>query len=314
MYICHLQKVFRKPFTDIGQLLLTNKTISLGNNANIEQWTEVIEPKRSLFDINFKEIWHYRDLILLFVRRDFVSQYKQTILGPLWIFIQPIFTTITFLFVFNKIANLSTNSINATLFYMSGITLWNYFADCLTKTSNTFVSNAGIFGKVYFPRLVTPISIVLSSLVKLGIQMLLFISIFAIFMLLDKQSFSVNTTIFFFPFYVFIMATIGLGAGLLLSSLTTKYRDLSYLLAFGVQLLMYATPIIYPLSSTSGKLRSFLMANPITSLIENFRYGLFSQGEFLFGGLLYSLIFSVVLVALGIVMFNQVEKSFMDTV
>lgn len=309
-----LQKVFRKPFTDIGQLLLTNKKISLGNNANIEQWTEVIEPKRSLFDINFKEIWHYRDLIILFVRRDFVSQYKQTILGPLWIFIQPIFTTITFLFVFNKIANLSTNGINATLFYMSGITLWNYFADCLTKTSNTFVSNAGIFGKVYFPRLVTPISIVLSSLVKLGIQMLLFISIFAIFMLLDKQSFSVNTTIFFFPFYVFIMATIGLGAGLLLSSLTTKYRDLSYLLAFGVQLLMYATPIIYPLSSTSGRLKSFLMANPITSLIENFRYGLFSQGEFLFGGLLYSLIFSVVLVAVGIVMFNQVEKSFMDTV
>jgi lipopolysaccharide transport system permease protein len=279
-----------------------------------EDWTDIIEPKRSLLDINLKEIWHYRDLIILFVRRDFVSQYKQTILGPLWIFIQPIFTTITFLFVFNKIANLSTNGINATLFYMSGITLWNYFADCLTKTSNTFVANAGIFGKVYFPRLVTPISIVLSSLIKLGIQLLLFISVFVIFMLLDKQSFSVNATILFFPIYVFIMATIGLGAGLLLSSLTTKYRDLSYLLVFGVQLMMYATPIIYPLSSTSGKLKSFLMANPVTSLIENFRYGLFSQGEFLVGGLFYSLLFSVVLVAVGIVMFNQVEKSFMDTV
>jgi lipopolysaccharide transport system permease protein len=279
-----------------------------------EDWTDIIEPKRSLLDINLKEIWHYRDLIILFVRRDFVSQYKQTILGPLWIFIQPIFTTITFLFVFNKIANLSTNGINATLFYMSGITLWNYFADCLTKTSNTFVANAGIFGKVYFPRLVTPISIVLSSLTKLGIQLLLFISVFVIFMLLDKQSFSVNATILFFPIYVFIMATIGLGAGLLLSSLTTKYRDLSYLLVFGVQLMMYATPIIYPLSSTSGKLKSFLMANPVTSLIENFRYGLFSQGEFLVGGLLYSLIFSVVLAVVGIIMFNQVEKNFMDTV
>lgn len=279
-----------------------------------EDWTDVIEPKRSLIDINFKEIWHYRDLIMLFVRRDFVSQYKQTILGPLWIFIQPIFTTITFLFVFNKIANLSTNGINATLFYMSGITLWNYFADCLTKTSNTFVANAGIFGKVYFPRLVTPISIVVSSLVKLGIQMLLFISVFVIYMFIDKQTFSLNTTILFLPIYVFIMATIGLGAGLLLSSLTTKYRDLSYLLVFGVQLMMYATPIIYPLSSTSGKLKSFLMANPVTSLIENFRYGLFSQGDFLVGGLLYSLIFAVVIVAVGIVMFNQVEKSFMDTV
>jgi lipopolysaccharide transport system permease protein len=279
-----------------------------------EDWTDIIEPKRSLLDINFKEIWHYRDLIILFVRRDFVSQYKQTILGPLWIFIQPIFTTITFLFVFNKIANLSTNGINATLFYMSGITLWNYFADCLTKTSNTFVANAGIFGKVYFPRLVTPISIVLSSLIKLGIQLLLFISVFVIFMLLDKQSFSVNATILFFPIYVFIMATIGLGAGLLLSSLTTKYRDLSYLLVFGVQLMMYATPIIYPLSSTSGKLKSFLMANPVTSLIENFRYGLFSQGEFLVGGLFYSLLFSIVITVLGIVMFNQVEKNFMDTV
>jgi lipopolysaccharide transport system permease protein len=183
--------------------------------VNIEQWTEVIEPKRSLFDVNLKEIWHYRDLILLFVRRDFVSQYKQTILGPLWIFIQPIFTTITFLFVFNKIAKLSTNGINATLFYMSGITLWNYFADCLTKTSNTFVSNAGIFGKVYFPRLVTPISIVLSSLIKLAIQLSLFVLVYIAFLILGTQSFSINFSILLLPLYVLTMAVLGFGLGVL---------------------------------------------------------------------------------------------------
>lgn len=286
----------------------------MNNKENIAQWTEVIEPKRSLLDVNFKEIWHYRDLILLFVRRDFVSQYKQTILGPLWIFIQPIFTTITFLFVFNKIAKLSTDGINATLFYMSGITLWNYFADCLTKTSNTFVSNAGIFGKVYFPRLVTPISIVISSLIKLCIQLSLFIAVFILFLILNKQKYSVNSSILLIPLYVLIMAILGFGLGVLFSSLTTKYRDLSYLLVFGIQLMMYATPVIYPLSSTSGKLKEVLMMNPMTSIIENFKYGVFSNGEFLLGGLIYSIIFSVVVAILGIVVFNQVEKTFMDTV
>lgn len=281
---------------------------------NIEQWTEVIEPKRSLFDVNLKEIWHYRDLILLFVRRDFVSQYKQTILGPLWIFIQPIFTTITFLFVFNKIAKLSTNGINATLFYMSGITLWNYFADCLTKTSNTFVSNAGIFGKVYFPRLVTPISIVLSSLIKLAIQLSLFVLVYIAFLILGTQSFSINFSILLLPLYVLTMAVLGFGLGVLFSSLTTKYRDLSYLLVFGIQLMMYATPVIYPLSSTGGKLRTLLLLNPMTAIIENFKYSVFDQGEFLFGGIVYSVCFSLLVAIVGIIVFNQVEKTFMDTV
>jgi lipopolysaccharide transport system permease protein len=286
----------------------------LSNKANIEQWTEVIEPKRSLFDVNLKEIWHYRDLIMLFVRRDFVSQYKQTILGPIWIFIQPIFTTITFLFVFNKIAKLSTSGINATLFYMSGITLWNYFADCLTKTSNTFVSNAGIFGKVYFPRLVTPISIVLSSLIKLAIQLSLFVLVYIAFIILGKQSFNVNLSIFLLPLYVFTMAVLGFGLGVLFSSLTTKYRDLSYLLVFGIQLMMYATPVIYPLSSTSGKLRTLLLLNPMTAIIENFKYSVFDQGAFQLGGIVYSVCFSLLVAVLGIVVFNQVEKTFMDTV
>ncbi len=281
---------------------------------NIEQWTEVIEPKRSLFDVNLKEIWHYRDLILLFVRRDFVSQYKQTILGPLWIFIQPIFTTITFLFVFNKIAKLSTNGINATLFYMSGITLWNYFADCLTKTSNTFVSNAGIFGKVYFPRLVTPISIVLSSLIKLAIQLSLFVLVYIAFLILGTQSFSINFSILLLPLYVLTMAVLGFGLGVLFSSLTTKYRDLSYLLVFGIQLMMYATPVIYPLSSTGGKLRTFLLLNPMTAIIENFKYSVFGQGEFLVSGIVYSVCFSLLVAIVGIIVFNQVEKTFMDTV
>lgn len=286
----------------------------MSNNANIEQWTEVIEPKRSLFDVNLKEIWHYRDLILLFVRRDFVSQYKQTILGPIWLFIQPLFTTITFLFVFNKIAKISTDGINPTLFYLSGITMWNYFADCLTKTSNTFLSNAGIFGKVYFPRLVTPISIVISSLIKLGIQFVLLTCVYLFFILTGTQTFSINATFLLIPFYLLIMAVLGFGIGIILSSLTTKYRDLSYLLTFGVQLLMYATPVIYPLNSTSGKLRQLLLLNPTTSIIENFRYSVFGQGEFQLWGMVYSAVFSIIVVFVGVLFFNQVEKSFMDTV
>jgi len=286
----------------------------LNNKENITQWTEVIEPKRSLFDVNIKEIWHYRDLVLLFVRRDFVSQYKQTILGPIWLFIQPLFTTITFMFVFNRIAKISTDGVNPILFYMSGITLWNYFADCLTKTSSTFTANAGIFGKVYFPRLVTPISIILSSLIKFFIQFLLFVVFYGFFVATNQQVFSINVTLLLLPLYVFTMAMLSFGMGVIFSSLTTKYRDLSYLLVFGIQLFMYATPIIYPLNSTSGKLKTILLLNPITSLVENFRYGVFSQGCFIGYGLVYSLAFSFVVVGIGILLFNQVEKSFMDTV
>jgi lipopolysaccharide transport system permease protein len=216
--------------------------------------------------------------------------------------------------VFNKIAKISTDGINPTLFYLSGITMWNYFADCLTKTSNTFLSNAGIFGKVYFPRLVTPISIVISSLIKLGIQFVLLTCVYLFFILTGTQTFSINATFLLIPFYLLIMAVLGFGIGIILSSLTTKYRDLSYLLTFGVQLLMYATPVIYPLNSTSGKLRQLLLLNPTTSIIENFRYSVFGQGEFQLWGMVYSAVFSIIVVFVGVLFFNQVEKSFMDTV
>jgi lipopolysaccharide transport system permease protein len=282
--------------------------------TNNNEWSEIIEPKRSLLDLKLKEIWRYKDLVMMFVRRDFVSQYKQTILGPIWLFIQPIFTTFIFLFVFNKIAKISTNDINPTLFYLSGITIWTYFADCLTKTSTTFISNANIFGKVYFPRLVTPLSIIISNLIKLGIQMLLLVSVFVVFMLLGNQKLTINFTLLFLPVYILIMAILGFGLGIIFSSLTTKYRDLNYLLVFGVQLFMYATPVIYPLNSTGEKLKYYLMFNPVTSIVENFRYSLFSQGEFLVGGMVYSFIVSIIVLIIGVVLFNQVEKSFMDTV
>jgi lipopolysaccharide transport system permease protein len=279
-----------------------------------ENWTEVINPKRSIFDINFKEIWKYRDLIMLFVRRDFVSVYKQTVLGPLWLFIQPLFTTLTFFFVFNKIAKIPTDNIDPILFYLSGITLWNYFSDCFSKTSNTFVANAGIFGKVYFPRLATPISIVISNLIKLGIQIMLFVAIMLYQIMFNNVQININSHIFILPFLILLMAVMGLGLGIIFSALTTKYRDLSFLLTFGSQLLMYATPIIYPLSFTSGKLHSLISLNPLTPIMESFRYAFFSIGSFDWGGLAVTSIFSFSVLFLGIIIFNQVEKSFMDTV
>jgi lipopolysaccharide transport system permease protein len=286
----------------------------VNTSSELKGWTEVIKPKKSLWDINLREIWQYRDLVQLFVRRDFVAQYKQTVLGPIWLLVQPLFTTLTFLFVFTRIAKISTNDINPVLFYLSGITMWNYFADCLTKTSSTFLSNANIFGKVYFPRLVTPISIVISSVLKLIIQLSLLAIIYVLFLYLNKQTFAINITILLLPVLILIMAVLGFGLGLIFSSLTTKYRDLSYLLVFGVQLLMYASPVIYPLNSTEGKLRQLILLNPVTSIIENFRFSLFGQGEFLAIGLIYSLGFSLFILIIGVLFFNQVEKSFMDTV
>lgn len=283
-------------------------------NSMTEKWTEVISPKRSLLDINLKEIWRYRDLIMLFVRRDFVSQYKQTILGPIWLFIQPLFTTLTFFFVFNQIAKIPTDNIDPILFYLSGITLWNYFSDCFNKTSNTFVANAGIFGKVYFPRLATPISIVFSNLIKLGIQVLLFLAIMGYQIIFKGAEVNINLHILILPFLIILMAVMGLGLGIIFSALTTKYRDLSFLLTFGIQLLMYATPIIYPLSYTSGKLHTLISMNPLTPILESFRYAFFSIGTFDWSGLAYTSIFSFSVLFFGIIIFNQVEKSFMDTV
>ena len=279
-----------------------------------EKWTEVISPKRSLLDINLKEIWRYRDLIMLFVRRDFVSQYKQTILGPIWLFIQPLFTTLTFFFVFNQIAKIPTDNIDPILFYLSGITLWNYFSDCFNKTSNTFVANAGIFGKVYFPRLATPISIVFSNLIKLGIQVLLFLAIMGYQIIFKGAEVNINLHILILPFLIILMAVMGLGLGIIFSALTTKYRDLSFLLTFGIQLLMYATPIIYPLSYTGGKLHTIISMNPLTPIMECFRYAFFSIGTFDWSGLAFTSIFSFGVMFIGIIIFNQVEKSFMDTV
>lgn len=282
--------------------------------SKVENWSEIIRPKRHWLDLNLLELWRYRDLIMLFVRRDFVSVYKQTVLGPLWLFIQPLFTTLTFYFVFSKIAKIPTDNVDPILFYLSGITLWNYFSDCFSKTSNTFVANAGIFGKVYFPRLATPISIVISNLIKLGIQILLFALIAVYRVYFHDARININETMLLFPLLILLMAIMGLGLGIIFSALTTKYRDLSFLLTFGIQLLMYATPIIYPLSFTAGKLHQILSFNPITPIIENFRYAFFGIGCLDVAGLLYSAVFSVIVLVLGVLIFNRVEKNFMDTV
>lgn len=279
-----------------------------------EHWDQVIEPKGKLFDLNLKEVWRYRDLLWLFVKRDFIAQYKQTILGPLWHFIQPVFTTIMFLFVFGTIANIPTDGIEPVLFYMSGIAIWNYFSACLTATSNTFVANAGIFGKVYFPRLVLPLSTVVSNMVKFGIQFLLLIAVI-IFYAIKTGQFYFGTSWLLIPVLMLMMAGLGLGMGIIISSLTTKYRDLSILLGFAVQLLMYATPVAYPLSYLQGKSYAQWVAwNPLSPIVEAFRYALFGTGTIHQTGLIYSTVFIVIVLVSGILIFNKVEKSFMDTV
>jgi len=277
-------------------------------------WTETISPVNSYWNLKLGELFRYRDLIFLFVKRDFSAVYKQTILGPLWLFIQPIFTTLIFFFVFTKIAKIPTGGIDPILFYLAGITLWNYFSDCFVKTSNTFVANAGIYGKVYFPRLVIPISIVISNLIKLGVQLIVFALVFIYKINFEGLSFSFHSTLFFLPVLILIMAILGLGLGIVFSALTTKYRDFSFLLAFGIQLLMYATPIIYPLSYTSGQLNRWISLNPLTPLIENFKFALFGIGHFDYVGLLYAACISVIILFVGIIFFNRVEKNFMDTV
>jgi len=275
---------------------------------------EVITPKRGIFDVRLHELWGYRDLILLFVRRDFVAQYKQTILGPLWFIIQPVLTALMFYVVFGMIASIPTQGVHQFLFYFTGLTIWGYFSECFTKTSGTFIANANLFGKVYFPRLTVPISIVISGLFKLLIQLVLLMILIGIFSLSGKQQISMDWTLVLFPFYVMLMAFLGLGLGILFSALTTKYRDLSFLLTFGVQLLMYATPIIYPLSFTSGRIHDALAYNPLTSIFENVRYSIYGIGQFDAYGLLYTAGFTLVVLVLGILVFNRIEQSFMDTV
>jgi len=277
-----------------------------------EDWSEIIGPSTGLLDLNLKEVWKYRDLLVMFVRRDFVATYKQTILGPLWFFIQPLLTTVTFVIVFGNIAKISTDGVPQVLFYLSGLTLWNYFADCLNKTATVFRDNAGIFGKVYFPRLIIPLSIVVSNLVRFAIQFALFGAIWLWF--LYKGNIQPNIFILLTPLLVILMAIMSLGLGLIITALTTKYRDLVFLLTFGVQLLMYATPIIYPMSALPVKYASIIKANPLSAIVETFRYAFTGSGTFNWLYLLYSAVFSIIVLVIGTVVFNKVEKSFMDTV
>lgn len=280
-----------------------------------EKWTTEIKPKSSLLSVDFREIWQYRDLYRMFVKRDIVTWYKQTILGPLWFFIQPLMTTIMFMVVFGGIAKISTDGLPQPLFYLAGICLWNYFAECLNQTSKVFIDNANVFGKVYFPRLVVPMATVTSNLVRLAIQMGLFLVVFGYYQLFTDVSIHTNLYALLTPVLILLLAGLGLGFGILFSSLTTKYRDLVFLLTFIVQLWMYATPVIYPLSTIDNpNLKLLMQANPVTSIIETFKFGMLGVGEFSWAALGYSAGFMVVLLALGIIVFNRIQRTFMDTV
>ncbi len=281
-------------------------------SENQQQWTETIESDHSLLSLNLKEVWHYKDLVYMFVKRDFVSSFKQTVLGPIWFFINPIFTTLVYLIVFGNIANLPTDGAPKILFYLAGVTLWNYFSSSLTSTSNVFVGNAGIFGKVYFPRLVMPLSIVISNLMRFGVQMLLFLLFF--FYYLFKGEVQPTLWILSTPFLILLMAAFALGVGMIFSSLTTKYRDLQMLLSFGVSLYMYATPVIYPVSALPKTIQSYALWNPLTGIFECFKYAWLGVGDFNPMMLVYATILIFAILAIGTIIFNKVEKSFMDTV
>jgi lipopolysaccharide transport system permease protein len=276
-------------------------------------WTTVVKPRSNWFRLNLREIWKYRDLILLFVRRDVVTIYKQTILGPLWIIVQPLLTTLIFTVVFGNIANISTEEIPPLLFYFSGIILWNYFADCLKTTSDTFRKNANLFGKVYFPRAISPLSVTVSNLIKLGIQFLLFLAIYTYYIWAGFPS-AFNIYLLAAPALIVITGFLSLGLGMIISSLTTKYRDLSFLIVFGIQLAMYASPVIYPLSEAPEKYHAYILANPMSAIIEAFRYMFLGAGSFNWIHLSYSFSFTIVIVLIGLVIFNKTEKTFMDTV
>lgn len=281
-----------------------------------KDWDIVIGRNTNPFSLDLKEVWKYKDLLFMYVRRDIVTFYKQTILGPLWFVIQPIFTTIMFMFVFGGIAGISTDGIPQAVFYLAGLVGWNYFADCLTKCSDTFNANQQIFGKVYFPRLVVPLSIVVSNMIKMGIQFLLFIAVY-LYYYFTLDSLHINATILLFPLLILMLGGLGLGFGLVISSMTTKYRDLRFLISFGVQLWMYATPIIYPLSVMKASYSHYMwliVANPVTSILETFKYGFTGVGVFSWVYLGYSFIFTIVIMLIGILVFNRVQKNFMDVI
>ena len=277
-------------------------------------YTTIIKPKGKLFEIDFKEIWRYRDLLVMFIKRDIVTQYKQTILGPTWYFIQPALTTIMYMVVFGGIAGISTDGLPQPLFYLAGIVLWQYFSECLNKTSATFTQNQHIFGKVYFPRLISPLSNVLSNLVRMSIQFLLFLIVYVYYVAVGVDVMP-NAYALLLPLLIMMLAGLSLGFGIIISSMTTKYRDLTILFTFIVQLWMYATPVIYPLSTiTNDKIRMLMGINPLTSIFEAFKYGMLGVGQFSWSGLGYSFGFMVVLLLVGVVVFNKVQRSFMDTV
>lgn len=281
---------------------------------NTPAWTTIIKPHNKLWQIDFKELWQYRDLLSMYVRRDIITQYKQTILGPLWFVIQPLLTTLMYMVVFGGIAGISTDGLPQALFYLAGIAVWQYFADCLNKTSSTFITNQNIFGKVYFPRLIAPLSICISGLVKLGVQTMLFLVVY-LYYLIQGVRICPTIELLLLPVLIFTIAALALGFGIIVSSLTTKYRDLTILFTFIVQLWMYGTPVIYPLSYIQNETLKLLMKlNPVTGVVESFKYMFLGVGEFSWGLLAYSFGFAVIILLIGIVIFNKVQRSFMDTV
>ena len=286
----------------------------MNHDEAVKEWDLIIEPHTSVFHLSYRDLWRYRDLLFLLVKRDFISFYKQTILGPLWFFLQPLFTTLIYVIIFSKLAGIKTDELPPPLFYMVGIVAWNYFAECLTKTSTIFRDNASMFGKVYFPRLIMPLSIVLSNLVKFGVQLILLLFVFLFYIIFKDFSPDINIYILFFPVAVLMMACLGLAMGLIISALTTKYRDLSFLVSFGVQLMMYATPVIYPLSIVSDKYKWLVSINPMTGIFEAIRFGLLGRGTFDWTLIGYSAAVTVILLVAGILVFNKVEKNFVDTV
>lgn len=283
-------------------------------NKNSKDWSLIIEPKQGFFNINLKEIWRYRDLVMLLVKRDFVAFYKQTVLGPLWFAIQPILTTAVYVLLFNKVANVSSDGAPPVLFQMAGITCWMYFSEVLLKTSDTFITNANIFGKVYFPRIVIPVSVVLSSMIRLGIQLALFFCVWGYYYFFEDVNVQVTWAASLFPVLVILMGLQGLGLGIIISSLTSKYRDLKYLLTFGIQLLQFTTTVAYPLSATSGASRELIGYHPFTAILETFRFGFLGSGQFYEGYFIYSIVITILFLFTGILIFNRVEKTFMDTV
>jgi len=288
----------------------------MNNSNNTNDWLFEITPKNKFFSLNFKEIWQYRDLLMLFVKRDVITVYKQTVLGPLWYLIQPLFTSVTFTIIFNNVAGITTGLIPPFLFNLAGITVWNYFTACLTGTSDTFKANAAVFGKVYFPRIITPLSVVISNLIKFGIQFLIFI-LFYIFYYFNGTPLTLNISIIFLPLLIIIMGILGLGLGMLISSLVTKYRDFTNLIGFGIQLLMYLSAVMYPMQLVKEKLPKFgwlVEYNPLAYIIESTRYMLLNIGSVSIQGLTYTVFFTVAVFFIGILIFNKTEKSFIDTV